>query len=106
GAPQRKVAGFELEVDGAACRQPDRVECRILHRRSERLGRTIHMEIASQMASRDEAHSARFRPVRIDRKASLDVGGRKVAVSRRGPARAAVLMPGEIAERARRLPMN
>ena len=56
--------------------------------------------------ARDEAHSARLGRVRVDRKAGLYVRAGEIAIGGRRPAEAAVLVPGEVAERSRRLPVH
>src|SRR5260221_8362057 len=68
--------------------------------------RTIHVKFAAQMAARNEAHAPGLGPMGIDGKAGLDIRGGEVPVSGRRTPRAAVLVPGEVAERAGRLPVD
>ena len=58
------------------------------------------------MTARHERHAAGFGIVRIDRKAGLDIRGVEVAIAIGRLAKARILMPGEIAHRARRLPVD
>src|ERR671918_618756 len=58
------------------------------------------------MAATDEAQASRARIVRVDRKAGLDIRGGKIAKGACRAPRLAVLVPGEVAERSRDLPVD
>ena len=106
GAPQGQVAGLEHEVDGIVRRQAGVGQHLVVHRRAEYDGRAVEAEVAARVAARDDPHRPGFRRVRVDRDPGLDVGPAEVAIGLGRTAEAAVLVPGEVAHRPRRLPVD
>ncbi|KAI1692905.1 diguanylate cyclase, GGDEF domain-containing protein [Ditylenchus destructor] len=106
GVPQRDVTRIEDEIDdlrGIDSRDDQGI---VAHLGAEHLGGGVEIERAGGVAARDEAHRAAFRRVRIDREPRLDIGRAEVAIDAVRLAEARILMPGEVAERAWRLPVQ